>query len=54
MTTPLLMLRALQLGLTMRDLDYITIGDINDMYTEMANDQEKYDQEATQNDFDAF
>ena len=52
MTTPLLMLRALEIGLSVRDLDLISIGLLLDMWTEKANDQVKYRRIATQEDFD--
>lgn len=54
MTTPLFMLRCLQVGLKLDDLDNIEIGLVNDMFIEMANDHEKWDLKATQSDFDAF
>ncbi len=54
MTTPLLMLRALEIGLSVRDLDLISIGLLLDMWTEKANDQVKYRRIATQEDFDRF
>ena len=38
MTTPLLLIRCKQLGLTMTELDMLTIGLINDMFTEREND----------------
>ena len=38
MTTPLFMLRCVQLGISIRDLDLLTIGLVNDMFTESAND----------------
>ena len=37
MTTPLLLLRAVQLGVQIGEMDLLTIGTINDMYTEMQN-----------------
>lgn len=37
------MLRCAELGLTMSDLDDLTIGMVYDMLTERANDHEKYD-----------
>ena len=55
MTTPLFLLRCKQLGLTLTELDLLTIGIINDMFTEKEND--KYDgwsEVAGQADFDAF
>lgn len=54
MTTPLFMLRAVQLGISIKDMDLLTIGLILDMYTECSNDNEKYAQAATQDDFDRF
>ena len=54
MTTPLFLLRCVQLGLSMTDLDLLSIGLINDMYAESRNDDCKYAQLATQEDFDRF
>ncbi len=54
MTTPLFLLRAVELGLSILDLDLLTIGLVNDMYTEKANDEWKYKEVATQDDFDRF
>ena len=54
MTTPLFLLRCVQLGLSIRDLDLLTIGLVNDMYAESGNDDCKYDSLATQEDFDKF
>ena len=39
MTTPLFLLRCKQLGLSMPELDLLTIGLINDMFTERENIQ---------------
>ena len=52
MTTPLFLLRCLEIGLSSRDLDYLTIGMVMDIWTEKANDSVKYDNLATQEDFD--
>ena len=54
MTTPLFLLRCVQLGLSMTDLELLSIGLINDMYAESRNDDCKYAQLATQEDFDRF
>ena len=54
MTTPLFLLRCVQLGLSIRDLELLTIGMINDMLIEMLNDGEEYDEVATQEDIDTF
>lgn len=54
MTTPLFLLRCVQLGISLSDLDLLTIGMVNDMFTEYANDDYKYKQVAGQEDFDRF
>ena len=54
MTTPLFMLRCVQLGISIRDLDLLTIGLVNDMFTESANDDYPYKQLASQADMDKF
>ncbi len=54
MTTPLFLLRCVQLGLGISDLDLLTIGLVNDMFTERENDDVKYDYKAQQSDFDQF
>lgn len=54
MTTPLFLLRCIQLGLSMRDLELLSIGLINDMYVESGNDDFKYATIATQEDMDKF
>lgn len=54
MTTPLFLLRCVQLGLSIRDLDMLTIGMVNDMYAESRNDDCNYSTLATQEDFDKF
>lgn len=54
MTTPLFLLRCVQLGLSIRDLNLLTIGMVNDMYIESRNDEYKYAVVATQDDFDRF
>lgn len=54
MTTPLLLLRAVQLGVQIGEMDLLTIGTINDMYTEMQRDEEPHDQLASQDDMDRF
>ena len=38
MTTPLFLLRAVELGLSVSDLDLLTIGLVNDMFIEKSND----------------
>lgn len=53
-TTPLFLLRCVQLELPIRDLALLTIGLVNDMYVESWNDEHKYTVVATQEDFDKF
>ena len=54
MTTPLFLLRCVQIGLSLSELDLLTIGVVNDMFTERQNDDFKYDTLASQDDFDRF
>jgi len=54
MTTPLFLLRCVQLGLTMQDLELLSMGLINDMYAESRNDECKFAEVATQEDMDKF
>lgn len=56
MTTPLLLLRTVQLGVQIGEMDLLTIGTINDMYVEMQNDENQgaYSTLASQADMDAF
>ena len=53
---PLLLLRAVQLGVQIGEMDLLTIGTINDMYTEMQNDENQgsYSTLASQDDMDRF
>lgn len=54
MTTSLFLLRCVQLGLSIRDLDLLTIGMVNDMFAERRNDDCKHATLASQEDFDKF
>lgn len=56
MTTPLLLLRAVQLGVQIGEMDLLTIGTINDMYTEMQNDENQgsYSTLVSQDDMNRF
>lgn len=55
MTTPLFLLRCKQLGLSMTELDMLTIGLINDMFTERENDDfDRWTEIAGQDDFNRF
>ena len=48
MTTPLFLLRCVQLGISIADLDLLTIGLVNDMFTERQNDEYPYKELASQ------
>lgn len=54
MTTPLFLLRCTEIGLSISDLDLLTIGLVLDMWTEKGNDGATYQKVATQEDFDKF
>ena len=54
MTPPLFLLRCLQIGLSLRDLDLLTVGMVNDIFVENMNDDCDYATVATQEDYDAF
>ena len=54
MTTPLLLLRCVEFGISIRDLDLLTVGLVNDMYIERNNDSQEYAQVATQKDYDSY
>ncbi len=54
MTTPLFLLRCVQLGISIRDLDLLTIGMVNDMFTESHNDDYDYPEIASQEQMDRF
>ena len=62
MTTPLFLLRCVELGISIADLDLLTIGLVLDMWTERSNDSAYYENAdvgetvrlATQADFDVF
>lgn len=54
MTTHLFLLRCVQLGISMADMELLSIGLINDMYSESRNDEWKYCQIATQEDMDRW
>ena len=54
MTTPLFLLRCVQIGLSISELDLLTIGTVNDMYAEMSNDDFNYPALATQEQMDRF
>lgn len=54
MNTPLFLLRCLEVGVGITDLDFLTIGLVLDIWTEKQNDDYNYPSLATQDDFDAF
>ena len=54
MTTALFMLRCVQLGLNIADLDLLTIGSVNDMFNESSRDSMEWREEASQGDMDKF
>ena len=55
MTTAVLLLRAAEVGISIADLDLLTIGMLNDIFVEKFNDSEgEYENVATQEDIDTF
>lgn len=54
MTTPLFMLRCVQLGISIADLDLLTVGLVNDMFMESSRDKIDWKEEASQADMDRF
>ncbi len=53
MTTPLFLLRCVQLGISLSELELLTIGLVNDMFTERERDDwNGWRQIATQEDMD--
>lgn len=55
MTTPLFLLRCVQLGISLSELELLTIGVINDMFSERENDEYTgWTEVADQADFDLF
>ncbi len=55
MTTPLFLLRCVQLGISLSELELLTIGIVNDMFTERENDDfDGWTHIADQSDFDLF
>lgn len=54
MTTPLFLLRCVELGISIEDMNYLTVGLILDMLTERDNDNYPYAVVATQDDMDRF
>ena len=54
MTTGLFLLRAVQMGLNLDDLDGLEYGVVLDMMIEAANDEYKYKEIANQDDYNRF
>ena len=54
MTTALFLLRCVEIGISISDLDLLTIGMVLDVWTEKGNDSVTYDRIAGQWEFDAF
>lgn len=50
LNTPLLTLRALQLGVRLEELELLEVGELIDVLTESANDSYEYPVKATQED----
>lgn len=54
MTIALFLLRCLEVGIAISDLDLLTIGMVMDMWTEKGNDDVNYARVAGQEEFDKF
>ena len=54
MSTALFLLRCTEVGLSMADLDELTVGMVNDMFVEKSNDDYDWKEIASQEDFDKF
>ena len=54
MTTPLFLLRCTEIGISIVDLDFLTIGLVIDMWTERVHDSVKYKRIASKEEFDKF
>ena len=54
MTTPLFLLRCLQIGLSLDELDLLTIGMVTETAIERANDDYDYPLLADQSAYDSF
>ena len=53
MTTALFLLRCVEIGISISDLDLLTIGMVLDVWTEKGNDSVTYGRIAGQREFDA-
>ena len=54
MTTPLFLLRCVQPGISLSELDMLTIGIVNDMFSERERDEYEWVEFATDSDMAAF
>lgn len=54
MTVGLYLLRAFQMGMSLKDIDSMSVGMVLDIMTEGANDSYEYTPLATQEDMDLF
>lgn len=55
MTTPLFLLRCVQIGISLSDLDLLTIGMVEDIFTERENDDyDGWTYKASQRDMDLW
>ena len=54
LTTALFLLRCVEIGLSMDDLEELDLGMVYDLFTEKANDSYEWKELATQADFDKF
>ena len=54
MTTALFLLRCVEIGLSLSDLDLLTIGMVDELFIVKENDNTEYSYKADQNDFDNF
>lgn len=54
MTTALFLLRCVEIGITIQELDLLTIGLVLDIWTEKSNDGVTYSRVAGQREFDRF
>lgn len=52
MNSSLFILRAIELGLSITDLDFLSLGEITDLFIEKINDSFDYPYKATQADID--
>lgn len=52
MNTALFTLRCIQCGISISDMEFLSMGMVNDMFAEMKNDSYKYPLIATQTDID--